>query len=63
MADETLKHLADITTKPGPAETGPEAEEARKVEKAVADGKVTDPLVTARHSAIERQREEGGKSG
>jgi hypothetical protein len=43
MPDRSIDHLAKITAKPAPRETGPEAKKIKAAEKAVAMGQVTDP--------------------
>jgi hypothetical protein len=56
MPDRSIDHLAKITTKPAPQETGSEAEKTKAAEKAVAMGQVTDPEQAAVASAADRDR-------
>jgi hypothetical protein len=60
MPDRSINHLANITTEPAPQEKGPDAEEIKAAEKAVAMGQVTDPEQAAKASAADRDR--GGAS-
>ena len=61
MPDRSINHLANITTEPAPQEKGPDAEQTKAAEKAVAMGQVTDPEQAAKASAADRDR--GGASG
>jgi hypothetical protein len=53
MPDRSINHLAKITTEPASQEKGPDAEEIKAAEKAVAMGQVTDPEQAAKASAAD----------